>query len=97
MDGHGQVKSETAKEVQVPEWEHIAAQQGDGKIERGVGAGHTNVPLKEGATRLLDKVVPPHRTYLGRSRKTFLLVLLVIALAILALIIGLAAGLSHRG
>lgn len=41
-----------------------------------------------------NSLFPPHRTYFGRSRRTFLLVVCGAILALLALIIGLAAGLT---
>lgn len=41
-----------------------------------------------------DRVLPPHRKYLGMRRKLFLIVLSVILVALLALIIGLSVGLS---
>jgi hypothetical protein len=43
-----------------------------------------------------NSVLPAEKSYFGRSRKTFLIVLVVLVLALLALIIGLAAGLSHK-
>lgn len=42
----------------------------------------------------LDRMLPPHRRYFGRSRRTLLIVVLVIFLCLLALIIGLAVGLT---
>lgn len=44
----------------------------------------------------LDRILPPHKRYLGRSRRTFLLALLVAFICLLALIIGLAVGLSKK-
>jgi hypothetical protein len=41
-----------------------------------------------------DRVLPPHRRYLGRSRRTLLIIILVAFLCLLALIIGLAVGLG---
>lgn len=43
-----------------------------------------------------DRILPPHRRYLGRSRQTLLAVIGVVFLCILALIIGLAVGLSNK-
>jgi hypothetical protein len=42
----------------------------------------------------LDRMLPPHKRYFGRSRKTLLIVILVAFLCLLALIIGLAVGLG---
>jgi hypothetical protein len=43
-----------------------------------------------------DRVFPPHRTYFGRSRRAFLIVLLVIFLCLLALVLGLGIGLGRK-
>lgn len=43
-----------------------------------------------------DRLLPPHRRYLGRSRRTFLIALLVVFVCLLALVIGLAVGLSNK-
>ncbi|KAF9694224.1 hypothetical protein EKO04_007916 [Ascochyta lentis] len=43
-----------------------------------------------------DRIVPPHRRYLGRSRRTFIIVVIVAFACLLALIIGLAVGLSGK-
>ena len=75
------------KDTQVPEWEHTAA-NGSGGANRPRGS------RKAGFSSQLDKVIPPHKRYLGLSRKVFLLVLLAVFLALLALIIGLAVGLT---
>ena len=42
----------------------------------------------------LDRAIPPNRRYLGRSRRTFLLVVGIILLLLLGLVIGLAVGLT---
>ena len=41
-----------------------------------------------------NRILPPHKRFLGRSRRTFLIGILVLFVCILALIIGLAAGLG---
>jgi hypothetical protein len=41
-----------------------------------------------------DRILPPHRRYFGRSRRTLLIAILVAFLCLLALIIGLAVGLN---
>jgi hypothetical protein len=43
-----------------------------------------------------DRILPPHRRYLGLSRRTVLIALLVAFVCLLALIIGLAVGLSKK-
>jgi hypothetical protein len=44
----------------------------------------------------LDRILPPHKRYLGRSRRTLLIAILVAFLCLLALVIGLAVGLSKK-
>jgi hypothetical protein len=41
-----------------------------------------------------DRIVPPNRKYLGKSRKTLLITLAVIFLLLFGLIVGLAVGLT---
>ena len=43
-----------------------------------------------------DRILPPHRRYFGRSRRTLLIALLVAFVCLLASIIGLAVGLSKK-
>jgi hypothetical protein len=43
-----------------------------------------------------DRVLPPHRRYCGRSRRTLLLAVLALLLCLLALVIGLAVGLTRK-
>ena len=79
------------KEIQIPEWEHSAAPKGDviqDTRSRTINRGEISARL--------DQVLPPHKRYLGRSRKTFLWLLLAVVLALLALIVGLAVGLTQR-
>jgi hypothetical protein len=75
------------KEVEVPEWEHTGAAVDSGTATRAPGS-----TLRQ----KFDSAMPPHKKYLGMKRKVFLLVLLVAFLALLALIIGLAVGLSQK-
>jgi hypothetical protein len=68
-------------------------EEGQSKKRRnvfGVGTGATGWALKD----RFDRVLPPHRRYLGRSRRTLLIIILVAFVCLLALIIGLAVGLS---
>lgn len=58
----------------------------------GVGAGASTT--RWALSDRIDRILPPHRRYLGRSRRTFLIVIAVIVVCLLALIIGLAVGLS---
>jgi polysaccharide pyruvyl transferase WcaK-like protein len=91
------------KEIQVPEWEHIAAaeeQRGNEKFEGAATQGASNKSLRnqmrdaQAAFMVhFDRALPPHRKYLRLSRKMFLIVLAGL-LALLIFIIALAAGLS---
>jgi hypothetical protein len=68
---------------------------GDGQSKKkhnflGAGPGATGWALSD----RLDRILPPHRRYFGRSRRTLLIIILVAFLCLLALIIGLAVGLS---
>jgi len=81
-----------AEETYNPEWEHVAAAK--------VKDEHASASTPKRSTRSalqnkLDSILPPHKRYLGRSRKVFLWCLLVLILVLLVLIIGLAAGLSQ--
>jgi hypothetical protein len=56
----------------------------------GTGVGATGWALSD----RFDRVLPPHKRYFGRSRRTLLIIILVAFLCLLALIIGLAVGLG---
>lgn len=43
-----------------------------------------------------DRIVPPHKRYFGRSRRTLLIAICIIFLLLLGLIIGLAVGLTKK-
>jgi hypothetical protein len=58
----------------------------------GAGAGAGAWALSD----RFDRVLPPHKRYLGRSRRTFLVAVLIAFVCVLALIIGLAVGLSNK-
>lgn len=67
-------------------------EQGQGKRRRiHLGAG-TGWSLSD----RFDRIIPPHKQYLGRSRRTLLIVIGIAMLCLLALIIGLAVGLSNK-
>ena len=90
MSSHEAPKAPEDKEIQIPEWENAAV---NNTRSDGAGARHLT---KGGLSQRFNSILPPHRRYLGLSRKVFLLVLLAVVLALLALIIGLAVGLSKR-
>ena len=74
----------------LPEWETTPRQKGEHQ------APTTHQSFKDKALGHLDRVMPPHRRYLGASRKLACIVLAIAAFLLLILIIGLAAGLSHH-
>ncbi|KAF2278720.1 uncharacterized protein EI97DRAFT_217290 [Westerdykella ornata] len=43
-----------------------------------------------------DRLLPPHKRYLGRSRRTFLVCVGVVFVVVLALVIGLSVGLTRK-
>lgn len=43
-----------------------------------------------------DRLLPPHKRYLGRSRRTFLICVGVVFVVLLSLIIGLSVGLTRK-
>ncbi|KAJ9635905.1 hypothetical protein H2199_008259 [Coniosporium tulheliwenetii] len=72
-------------QTRVPDWEHEAP------------APTTRRPAFTTVLKTkFNTLLPPHRTYLGLSRRIFLLILSLVFLSLLALIIGLAVGLSLR-
>jgi hypothetical protein len=77
-----------------PEWE--AAEEGEvKKLRFGVGAIGGSATGWAISDRF-DRVLPPHKRYFGRSRRVLLIAIGVIFLLLLALIIGLAMGLSKK-
>lgn len=79
------------KEVTVPEWESAGVQS------RQTGPGTTGKStVLAGIKQRFDTMMPAHRKYVGMTRRLCLLVSLAIFLTLLALIIGLAVGLSRR-
>lgn len=84
--------------IQVPDWD-------DHAIKRKPVASNADPPAydtvatqekQSGFQAKFDSVLSPHRKYLGLTRKTFLIVAACAVLALLALIIGLAVGLTRH-
>lgn len=71
-------------------WDIPEEGQSRKKHHLGIASGAAGWAL----TDRFDRLLPPHRRYFGRSRRTFLLILVALFLCLLALIIGLAVGLS---
>lgn len=79
--------------IHIPEWEHNTTSRNEiGKSANNTtSAGHrTNLRSK------LDIWMPPQRRYIGLRRRTFMIIALCVIIALLALIIGLAVGLTKR-
>ncbi|KAL6716162.1 hypothetical protein ACLMJK_005728 [Lecanora helva] len=77
-------------EFSLPEWETTPRHRGE---KQQKAAAET---FKESLLDHLNRLMPAHRKYLGLSRKVACIIIAVVVAAILVLIIGLAAGLSHR-
>jgi hypothetical protein len=76
---------------QIPGWD--IPEDGTPKPSRlGLGASATGWAISD----RFDRLLPSHKRYLGRSRRTFLICLAVISLLLVGLIIGLAVGLTKR-
>lgn len=77
-------------EFNLPEWETTARHRGE---KQQTAASES---VKERAWGHFNRVMPPHRRYCGLSRKIACIIVLATFLAVLILVIGLAAGLTHR-
>lgn len=85
------VPTSTAKEINVPEWEHNAT----AADQRGPTSNHFANTFGAARSRF-NGLMPAHKRYCRMSRRVFLLVVLATFLALLALIIGLAVGLTKQ-
>ena len=74
------------------EGEPSAYQHGD----KSVLQAQSQPTLKQRLDAKIDQVLPPHRRYCGLSRRLACLVAIGILLALIALVLGLAIGLSLR-
>ena len=77
--------------TQLPEWETP-----NNGVTKEAPYGKTTSSSRFQLRPLLDRHMPPHKRYLGLRRRLFLLVLACIIIALLALIVGLAVGLTLR-
>ncbi|KAK5129417.1 hypothetical protein LTR08_003273 [Meristemomyces frigidus] len=78
-------------DIHIPEWDDAAVSK---QSEKYSTPSAPRQSVKASVNSKLDAFLPPHKRYIGLSRKVFLWVLLATTLAVLALIIGLAAGLT---
>ena len=80
------------EDFHLPEWETTARHRG----KRPARTDHKSSVIERGLI-LFDRVIPRHRTYFGFSRKIVCLAAIVVVfLVFLALILGLAIGLSKK-
>ena len=91
MQNQNQQRQGNVEDFHLPEWETTAR-------HRGVKPAHTDhkPSVIERGFIILDRVIPRHRTYCGVSRRIVCLAASVVFLVILALILGLAIGLSKN-
>ena len=82
---------ENVQEFHLPEWETTARHRGETRVPTDQKSS-----VKERVFLLFDRVMPGHRRYFGFSRKTACIAVLVGLLILLALILGLAIGLSRK-
>ena len=81
----------TAIKSQLPEWETPNPHTRNAEKPTLRQEWHD---LKSSCSTTFNRLLPPHRRYLGLSRKVFCIGLLAISIALLALILGLSIGLS---
>lgn len=84
-------KENKAEAPLAPDWE-VPEEGTSRKQHFRVGGAATGWAIAD----RIDRILPPHRRYLGRSRRTLLIGILVVFLLLLGLIIGLAVGLSKK-
>ena len=78
-------------EFQLPEWETTARHRGEKHAQTGQKSNG-----KERTFIVFDRVMPGHRKYFGFSRKTVCIAILLSFIILLALILGLAIGLTRN-
>lgn len=83
--------------VQIPDWDRFEQNKQVPQYQEPVGPPPSRPGLSTSAfTSKLNSVFPRDKRYIGLKRRTFFIVLLALVLALLALIIGLAVGLSSK-
>ncbi|KAF2242348.1 hypothetical protein BU26DRAFT_524489 [Trematosphaeria pertusa] len=93
-----------SKEVKAPTVAHTNGNNAPGweiPEEGTAKRRHPHIGIGSSATRWaitdrFDRMLPPHRRYFGRSRRTLLIAAAIVFLCLLALIIGLAVGLTKK-
>lgn len=84
-------RSGNVEEFHLPEWETTARHRGKQQVQTGQKSS-----AREQVSLLFDRLFPGHRKYFGFSRKIACIALLAFLLILLALILGLAIGLSRK-
>ena len=79
------------EEFHLPEWETAARHRGKKQSQTD-----QKFSVKERGYLVLDRVMPSHTRYFGFSRKVVCIATLLAFLILLALILGLAIGLSKK-
>ena len=82
---------EGVQEFHLPEWETTSRQRGEKQARNG-----QTPSVKQRAFIIFDRVMPKYKRYLGFSRKTACIIIIVGCLILLALILGLAIGLGRK-
>ena len=77
--------------TQLPEWET----PNNGATKEATSAENAGFSRFQ-SRPLFDRYMPPNKRYLGLRRRIFLIVSVITVIALLALIIGLAVGLTLR-
>lgn len=85
-----------AAPTQLPEWEVPGKKGKQQPMTQRFSRPKSGTSLSLALSRRFDRVFPPNRTYLRLRRRTFLFALLAVIIALLALIIGLAVGLTRN-
>ena len=86
-----QKSHEGVQEFHLPEWETTSRQHGGKQAQNGQMSS-----VKERASIIFDRVMPKYKKYLGFSRKTACIIIIVLFLILIALILGLAIGLGRK-
>lgn len=79
------------EEFRLPEWETTARHRGQKQSQTGLKSS-----VKERAFIIFDRVMPGHRKYLGFKRNIACVAILIAFVVLLAVILGLAIGLSKK-
>lgn len=82
---------ENVEEFHLPEWETTARHSGGKQVQTG-----QNSTARGRVFLVFDRVMPGHRRYFGFSRKIACLAILVVFSILIALMLGLAIGLSQK-